>query len=367
MKITEYLKIKFVKKPLGLTALAAIAIPASAIAIAASAAAIPASASTAGGGGCGACPGQLFIASAVEHPNGTVTLPLHQGLSHGQPVYYVVTDASDGSVAAAMGLNTSQKLANAANTAGVEKVSVKPDGTIVFPATVNFKPTPPFALTPGPTGFPPAAASPPAVGDPGYSPLIQMPDGVVLDAPQVANSTGRANKVVIIDFASKTVTYQETDGFQGGKALRYASFDSSDPAAAAIEHVTYAPALNNLPTLNDDSTASARASLAGFTNGQTGAGNPNRQGLNSTILDGLAPLNVLRWNPTQGRYSPIWDAHLTQWQVPLAQRTLQTDFGTVQNLADQGTVVGFNGTAQGTTFAASGTIVNCPIVAFASS
>ena len=178
---------------------------------------------------------------------------------------------------------------------------------------------------------------------------------------------GRANKVVSIDFANKTVTYKETDGFQGGNALRYASFDSSDPVAATIEHVTYAPALNNLPTLNDDSTASSRASLAGFTNGQTGAANPNRQGLNSTILDGLAPLNVLRWNPSQGRYSPIWDAHLTQWQVPLGQRTLQTDFGTIQNLADQGTVVGFNGTAQGTTFAASGTIVNCPIVAFASS
>src|SRR5262249_33019611 len=99
------------------------------------------------------------------------------------------------------------------------------------------------------------------------SPLIQLPDGVVLNAPQVANNTGQANKVVSIDFANKTVTYKETDGFQGGKALRYASFDSSDPGAAAIEHVTYAPALNNLPTLNDDSTASARASLAGFTNG----------------------------------------------------------------------------------------------------
>jgi len=360
MKITRFLKIKFVKMALGLTALITIAISASAVAN-------PASASTAGGGGCGACPGRLFITSAVEHPNGTVTLPLHQGISNGQPVYYVVTDASDGSVAAAMGLNTSQKLANAANTAGVEKVSIKPDGTIVFPATVNFNPTPGFTLTPGPTGFPPAAASPPAVGDPGYSPLIQLPDGVVLNAPQVANNTGQANKVVSIDFADKTVTYKETNGFQGGKALRYASFDSSSPTAATLEHVTYAPALNNLPTLNDDSTASARASLAAFTNGQTGATNPNRQGLNSAILDGLDPLNVLRWNPTQGRYSPIWDAHLTQWQVPPSQRTLQTDFGNVQNLADQGTVVGFNGTAQGTAFAASGSIVNCPIVAFASS
>jgi hypothetical protein len=316
---------------------------------------------------CGACPGRLFITSAVEHPNGTVTLPLHQGISNGQPVYYVITDASDGSVAAALGVNTSQKLANAANSAGVEKVSINPDGTVVFPATVNFSPSPGFTLTPGPAGFPPAVADPPSVGNPGYSPLIQLPNGVVENAPQVANSTGQANKVISIDLANKTVTYKETDGFQGGKALRYASFDSSDPAAATIEHVTYAPALNNLPTLNDDSTASARASLAGFTNGQTGAANPDRQGLNSAILDRLDPLNVLRWNPTQGRYSPMWDAHLTQWQVPVAQRTLQTDFGTIQGLADHGIVVGFNGTAQGTTFAASGIIVNCPIVAFASS
>src|SRR5215469_3184468 len=107
MKITKVLKITSVKIALGLTALIAIAIPAGA-------AAIPAGASTAGGGSCGACPGRLFITSAVEHPDGTVTFPLHQGLSHGQPVYYVLTDASDGSVAAAMGLNTSQKLANAA-------------------------------------------------------------------------------------------------------------------------------------------------------------------------------------------------------------------------------------------------------------
>lgn len=310
-------------------------------------------------------PGTLFIRSAVEHPNGTVTLPLHQGISNGKPVYYVITEASNGNVASALGVNTSQKLANAANTAGVQKVSINADGTVVFPATVNFNPSPAFALTPGPNGFPPATANPPAVGDPGYSPLIQLPNGVVENASQVANSTGQANKVVSIDFAAKTVTYKETNGFQGGKALRYASLDSSNPTAATIEHVTYAPVLNSLPGLNDDSTASPRAFLAAFTNGQTGATNPNRQGLNSAILDGLDPLNVLRWNPTQGRYSPFWDAHLTQWQVPVNQRTLQTDFGNIENLASHGTVVGFNGTAQGTTFAASGIIINCPIVAFA--
>src|SRR5215470_2656000 len=73
---------------------------------------------------------RLMAASALALPS-----------SNGQQVYYVVTNASDGSVAAATGVNTSQKLANAANTAGVEKVRVNPDGTIVFPATVNFNPT----------------------------------------------------------------------------------------------------------------------------------------------------------------------------------------------------------------------------------
>jgi hypothetical protein len=304
----------------------------------------------------------LFVRSAVEHADGTVTLPLHQGFSHGKNVYYVVLEASDSSTAALMGINTSQKLANAANTPAAQQVKLDPSGAIVFPATVNFNPTPGLSLVPGPTGFPPPQATPPAVGESTYSPIIQMPDGVVLNAPQVANDSGQANKVASIDLVNKTVTYKETHGFQGGKPLRYASFDSSDPVAATLEHVTYAPALNQAPTVNDDSTASSRASLAAFTNGQTGASNPNRQGLNSAILDGLDPLNVLRWNPSQGRYSPLWDVHLTQWQVPAAQRTLQTDFGSVQNLADQGTVVGFNGTAQGTAFAASGTIVNCPII-----
>ena len=60
---------------------------------------------SAGTNNCGACPGRLFITSAVEHPDGTVTLPLHKGISNGQAVYYVVTDASDGSVASGQQLS----------------------------------------------------------------------------------------------------------------------------------------------------------------------------------------------------------------------------------------------------------------------
>src|SRR6266851_3078881 len=66
----------------------------------------------------------VFITSAVENPTGTATLPLYRGTSHGQTVYYVMTDASDGNFAQQFGLNRSQKLANAAGSAGVQKVTV---------------------------------------------------------------------------------------------------------------------------------------------------------------------------------------------------------------------------------------------------
>ena len=79
------------------------------------------------------------------------------------------------------------------------------------------------------------------------------------------------------------------------------------------------------------------------------------------MLDGLDPLNVLRWNPSQGRYSPLWDVNLTQWSaaaVARGQNLRQEDFGDVLNLAQDGLVTGPGGAALG----ASGFIVNCPIV-----
>ena len=312
----------------------------------------------ASGGGGVPGPNNLFITSAVEHPGGTVTLPLHRGVSNGQTVYYLITDVSDGNLAAQLGVNKAAKLANASGSGAVEKVSIV-NGVVNFPATVDFSPV--RQLTAGPTGFPPATAQPGAIGQPGYSPLIELPNGTVENAPQIANASGQADKVVSIDPAAGTVTYRETAGFQGGKPLLYASFDSSNPVAAAIEDVTYAPSLNSAPTIGDDSTASARASLAAFVNGQTGANNPQRQGLNSALLDGLSPLNVLRWNPTQGRYSPLWDVHLAEWTtaaIAAGQNLRQTDYGNVQNLAASGLLTGPGGVP----FGPSGFIVNCPIV-----
>lgn len=301
----------------------------------------------------------LFIAAAVEHSDGTVTLPLHRGTSQGRTVWYIVLDSSDGNDAQARGINHSQKLANAKGTTAVQKVDML-DGTVDFPATVDFSPV--RQVTPGPQGFPPAAVQPGAVGEPGYSPLIELPDGTILNAPHVANDSGQADKVVELDTVNGTVTYVETEGFQGGRGVRYVSTDASNPVAAALENVTFAPQLDFAPFAGGDGTDSARASLAAFVNGQTGADNPERQGLNSALLDGLDPLNVLRWKPTQGRYSPLWDVHLSEWSAEAGaggQNLRQTKWmDGVAGLVGEGLVTGPGGAE----FGPSGFIVNCPIV-----
>lgn len=301
----------------------------------------------------------LFVESAVEHPDNTVTLPLYLGVSDGRPVWFVILDASDGKDAARLGVDQASKLANARDTGAVQHVTMA-DGVVEFTATVDF--TPERIVTPGPGGFPPQQPTAPgAVGEAGYSPLVQMPDGRVLNAPHVANDSGIADKVVAIDFDGRTVRILETDGFSGGKAVRYVSTDASDPVVAALEGVTYAPALAAAPSAGADGTDSARASLAAFVNGQTGDANDQRQGLNSALIDGLDPLNVLSWNPSQGRYSPLWDVFPAAWSpaaVAAGENLRQSDFGDVRNLAQKRIVTA----PDGTPFAAANIVVNCPII-----
>lgn len=299
----------------------------------------------------------LYMRSAVENPDDTATLPLYRGSSRGRPVWYVILDSSSGGDADALGINRADKLRNARGTAAVQKVRIV-NGEVEFPATVDFAPV--RQVVPGPRGFPPMFAEPGAVGEVGYSPLIELPDGTVRNAPHVANDSGLADKVTRIDFGGGKVTLQETRGFHGGKEVKYISTDASNPVAAALENVTFAPALDAAPAPGADGTDSARASLAAFVNGQIGATTPQRQGLNSALLDGLDPLNVLRWNPKQGRYSPLWDVHLAAWSdeaIAAGQNLRQDDFGDVLGLASHGLVTGPE-----SAFGPSGFIVNCPIV-----
>jgi hypothetical protein len=302
-----------------------------------------------------------------------VKFPLYHGTSGGRAVEYVITDASDLSAARVIGVNYVPKLAQAANTPAVQdsKSAIGTGHGIDFPASVDFSPH--HVITPDPvTGFPPIAAAPGAIGEPGYSPLVQVNfrgHNVVLNAPQIANATGQADKVISIDNAHQVVNYRETDGCYDNESVHYASFDASDMGAAAIEDVTYAPALGMAPSLGcaDAAVVAAncsRESLIAFINGQT-SGN-NRQGLNAALLDGHSPLNILKEIPeptAQFDYSPLWDIHLVHWNdsVPVANRARQTDFAAAQDLvgtqAQSVTPAGLSNT-----FQATGFIVNCPVI-----
>ena len=302
-----------------------------------------------------------------------VTYPLYRGTSQGRDVSYVITDASNLSVAQALGVNYAPKLAQAAGTAAVQNSTsqIGSGNGIDFPASVDFSPA--RLLTPSAQGYPPLAAQPGAVGEPGYSPLVQVifrDTTVVLDAPQIANATGQADKIVTVAPDHRTVSYRETDGCYDNESVHYASFDASDPGAAAIEDVTYAPNLNAAPTPGcaDPAVVAAncsRESLIAFTNGQTGATNPERQGLNAALLDQEPPLNILKEVPHPGAlfdYSPVWDIHLETWTNTAVTDGLnlrQTDFSAALEQVTAGLATG---SPAGTPFGPSGFIVNCPVV-----
>ena len=340
-------------------------------------------------------PDSFFLNENQQGPTGfqegpptsqpVVTLPLRRGTAAGHLVYYAITDASDQAVARALGVNFVPKLANAAGSSAVQHSSSTDPASISVPAGVDFSPT--RVLVAGPTGFPPSAATPGAVGDAGYSPLVELPNGVVINAPQLADGTTTdaadkahwADKVKSVDPVASTLRYEITNGCYEDQSVHYVSFDASIAAAAAIEDVTLAHALGGVPfqecgTNDINATTSpfinpgcARESLIAFINGQTGADNVQRQGENAAILDQESPLNILEDVPNSGgqfNYSPMWDIHFLQWNasVPVANRLRQTDFARAAALVpSQAQSITPDGTTSNT-FQATGFIVNCPLM-----
>ena len=328
--------------------------------------------------------GPTSFSEGTPDANPLVTLPLYTGIAAGHRVYYIITDASTQAVATKLGVNYTPKLANAANTTSVQRSSSNNPAAIRVPAAVNFSPQ--HILVPSSTGFPPAQAQAGAVGDPGYTPLVQLPSGVVLNAEQIGDGTTTngsdkahwADKVAYANADDHTVSYDITNGCYEDQSVHYISTDASNTTAAAIEDVTYAPALDNVPSPDcgtNDLNATppfiapgcAREDLIAFINGQTGRNNPQRHGENAAVLDHESPLNILEDVPNLGgqfNYSPTWDIHFLQWDssVPVASRHRQTDFATAESLVGtQAQSITPAGTASNT-FQATGFIVNCPLI-----
>ncbi|MBX2796905.1 MAG: hypothetical protein KTR31_04525 [Myxococcales bacterium] len=298
----------------------------------------------------------VFLDSIIDFDDTSVRLPVYEGVRDGETIYYIVTEASDGDAADDYGVPDVSKLENAAGTGAVQQVTVDDDGRIVFPASVDFSPARVVVGDPV-TGFPPLQAEPGAVGEDGYSPLIQLPDGTILNAPHIANDSGDHDSLLGLDVDAGYADIEMVDGFANDKPVLYLSTEASAPGPAALEGATYTPALNLAPGLGNDGSDSSRAQLAAFTNGPTGVDNPERQGLNSALLGEGGPRNLLAWLPNQGRYSPLWDVHLSTFAAGVTPE-LVTDTDDVEDLADDGDVTAPDGGNWG----ATGFIVNCPVM-----
>lgn len=325
-------------------------------------------------------PYQLLRSGMIDLNAGTITLPLYQGhMTDGKKVWYILTDTDDKGNADALGLNYAPKLTYANVGKGARNATLETNGTLTFESgTVDFKPE--RKLVPGdaPNPFPPKNATPGSMGDGDYSPLVVITNagGHIYNAPVIAFDVDEQqlsfpngkpdysiveDKVVGIDTKNMTVTLKLTQGFSFAKPVLYLSTESSDPLAATLEGATYAPALKDVPVGRDDSAFSAVERIFVFINGPTGRDNPQRQGLNSAIIDGESPLNVLGGIPSVATdYSPLWDMNLGMWtneSINQGYRSRMIEEFQILGMAQKGWITGPAGGPYGSV----GIVVNCPI------
>ncbi len=329
----------------------------------------------------------------------TARFPMFQGweIVNGAPreLYYVITEASDRGLARLLGVIYAPRMADAIGSGGESNSQWSDDGRLVFEGTIDFSPT--RDLTAGGAdgqllGFPPAAVTPGAKADENWSSYVVLPGtDVVINAQPVANSTGIHDRIpnpngntqadeddlnnpnLAIDQAS--VVMQLLDGWQDGKPYYFHIVtDTSDPGPATIELGVYAPKLAKLPTfglfpggsmLPFSPTANGRT----FDNGD-GFG---VQGLNSASLSERQvqdPTNTFPIDPRDPDYAPMWDAHITEFTVPEADRPILTSFDQINELLADGTLIPFRGNANTSPLAnslsdlltATGAIINCPVI-----
>ncbi len=341
-------------------------------------------------------PVQLLRSGRFDAQAMTITLPLYRGqMRDGRSVWFILTDTTDKENAIGLGLNFSSKLAYAAVGHAARDAVLEEDTSLTFRrGAVDFSPE--RTVQPGPESapFPPAVAEPGSVGDEYYTPLVRLvnqPGTPIYNAPVVAFDAtpeeisfcdGSPDYSLVHDRVtaicpnppeeadstadgngSGTVTIALTPIFSFARPSVYMSTEATDAVTAALDMGTFAPALADIQTGRDDSAFSAIERLFPIANGPTGADNPQRQGLNSALLDGLPPMHVIGGLPTIALdYSPLWDLNLGEWTqdaIDRGYRSRVIDEFQLLGLVEDGWITGPGGAPFGST----GIIVNCPIVA----
>jgi hypothetical protein len=192
---------------------------------------------------------------------------------------------------------------------------------------------------------------------------------LVLNAPQVANETGRSGSVVDIDYGRKTVTLNMLGGWVDGQFVLYLHTDASSELVAALESSTYAPNLNAAPGIANDEPPSSRAAIIPVVNGIRGDGNSMRQGLDSSLLGEGDPFNIAQEQPSDPvHYTPIWDVSPVEWTDEAIAAGLRVQLHSqdaVRTQAQAGNIVSaLPGTADSGLggINSSGSISNCPVI-----
>ena len=327
-----------------------------------------------------------------ENPSGpTARIPMFRGLDPaGNSVDYIITEASDRTVAELMGIIYAPRMSVPRGTPGLQEVTID-NGIMQFAGSVDFSPT--RFVTPGDptipgspneiTGseFPPADLNPGAVADAAWSSQVILPSGLVLNAQLVANATGIHDRIPDsgqddqsnpnLDRTNRFVIMQLLDGWQDDRRYFFHFVtDASVPDAAAIELGVFAPTVGLLPQAGVF-TDGTRLGFAPSANGIPDPSGGLGQGLNiSTIDQANDPVNVFPIQPTDIRYTPMWDAHIYMWTLDAIendQRRLVTSIDDLQGLFEEGLVENF--------FANDGpendfiaglmpinAIINCPVI-----
>ncbi len=323
-------------------------------------------------------PYQLLKSGQIDLDEGTITLPLYKGKVRDGPddfhtVWYILTDTTDKGNAEALGINHSSKLSYAEIDKAVRYAKLHSNAELVFTrGMVDFAPE---RIVTG-DSFPPESFQPGSVGDEHYTPLVLITNAGrhIYNAPIIATGDDIAacgiapdytkvhDKVTSICPDEGTVTIKLTPGFSFARPVLYISTDSNHELAATLEESTFAPALNDIDVGRDDSAFSAVERIFVIANGPTGKENPQRQGLNSAIIDGRSPLNVLGGIPTIATdYSPLWDVNLGFWTDEALEKhydaRVSEEFQ-ILGLVEQGHITG----PDGGEFGSTGIVVNCPIV-----
>ena len=320
------------------------------------------------------------LALDLTYREASATLPLFEGRGpEGEAVHYIITDASDHAVAERLGVLYAPKLRHlGADHPGAQAVTVE-DGAMVFRGTVDFSPE--LMVEPGsPDAFPPASLQAGAVGDAEWSSMVVLPSGVVLNAQMVANDTGEHDRLVEMDAEARTATMSLLDGFQGGEQYYYHFVtDASEEIAAVLEQGVWAPRMAAIDTFGQ-SDPEQESALLGFSpvlNGPTELG--EEQGFVVSLENGgIDPINVFPIDPDlsdaslENNYSPLWDAHVSQWTeeaIEAGERTRVTSFEELTELVDAGLMESafVNPEGEGNPYVAglrpTRIIINCPVVA----